>query len=148
MPELYWWRMNIEGQPGPDGVTGLYEIFGTFNQFLKGLSLNNGSYTDAQATASDARLRVVGQKDVLNGKAHLWIDNSTHTWKNVVDGVAIGPVTGTVTISGMPTGTYAVTWYNTYSGTTTGGTVSASSGVITLNVSVLATDTAVKVVKQ
>lgn len=148
MPELYWWRMNIEEQPGPDGVTGLYEIFGTFNQFLKGIPVNNGHFADAQATASDSRLRVVGQKDVVNGRAHLWIDNSNHTWKNVVDRVAIAPLTGTIAIPNMPAGTYDVTWHDTYNGTTTNNTVTVPSGSITLNVSGLAADTAVKVVKQ
>jgi hypothetical protein len=111
--------------------------------------VNNGNYADAQATASDTRLRVAGQKDALNGKAHLWIDNSAHTWKNVVDGVAIAPLSGTVTIPGMPAGTYNVSWYDPYSGTATNsGPVTANAGAITLNVSGLAKDTAVKLVKQ
>ena len=148
MPELYWWRENIQKQPGTDGVAGLYEIFRTFSNFVKGIPINNGNYKDAQGIATDARLRVIGQKDPVNGRAHLWLDNSAHTWKNVVDNAGITPITSRVTITNMPAGTYAVTWFDTYSGATTTTTINSSVQGLTLPVSQLSTDIAVKIEKK
>ncbi len=102
MTELYWWRENIDGQPGPDGKTGLYEIFSYFHEFIQNIPLSNGHYQDAEATLSDSRMRVTGQKDTNNGRAHLWIQNVDHTWRNEVDGIDdISGLSGTVTIAGF-----------------------------------------------
>jgi hypothetical protein len=102
MTELYWWRENIDGQPGPDGKTGLYEIFSYFHEFIQNIPLSNGHYQDAEATLSDSSVRVTGQKDTNNGRAHLWIQNVDHTWRNEVDGIDdISGLSGTVTIAGF-----------------------------------------------
>jgi uncharacterized repeat protein (TIGR01451 family) len=55
-------------------------------------------------------------KDVVHDKAHLWIQNRQHTWKNVVGGVPLEAITGTVTISGLQAGPYAVEWWDTTNG--------------------------------
>ena len=111
--EHYWWTDNIKSQPGPDGNPGLYEIFGYFSDFMRGIPLNNGHYQDVGAQASDPGLRVVGQKDPAHARAHLWVQNRSHTWRNVVDGVSnISGLTGTVTLDGFaPNSTYTVQWY-------------------------------------
>jgi len=85
--EIYWWGENRERQPGPDGQKGLYEIYRYFANFIGNIPLNNGHYRQAGALLSDPDLRYVGQKDTLNNRAHLWVYNIDHTWKNVVDGV-------------------------------------------------------------
>ena len=112
MMELYWWDDNISAQPGPDGNPGLYEIYGYFHDFIKDIPINNGHYVDTAAEASEPNLRVVGQKDIANGRAHLWVQNKNHTWKNVVDGVAnISGLSGTVTLNGFtPNNTFNVQW--------------------------------------
>jgi hypothetical protein len=148
MPELYWWRSNIEKNPGPDGIPGLYEVFRAFSRFIRDIPLNNGNYAAANVTSSEAALRVVGQQDSVSGNAHLWIDNSNHTWKNVVDNVIVPPITGTVTVSGMPDGVYAVTLFDTYSGVTFRSTAESSGRTMTIPVSNLATDVAVKIERQ
>jgi hypothetical protein len=89
--------------------------FGAFYNFIKHIPLNNGFYQDAQAIVSNTQLRVLGQKDLLHGTAHLWIQNVDHSWKNVVDGVLIQDVTGTIRISGFQAGqSYLLQWWDPY----------------------------------
>jgi hypothetical protein len=111
--ELYWWGENRETQPGPDGNAGLHEIYAYFRDFIQGIPLNNGSYEDARATVSDPQLRVVGQKDTQYNRAHIWVQNTKHTWRNVVDGLSdISGLTGSVTISGFtPNATISIEWH-------------------------------------
>lgn len=148
--EMYWWRNNIANQPGPDGVPGLYEIFRAFYTFMQGVPLNNGRYTDAAASVSNPNLRALGQKDPLSGKALLWVDNTDHTWKNVVDGSPITPQSGTVSLPGMPPGSYVLSWYDTYLGVSTRSeTVSVGAdGVVSMSITNLATDVALNVERQ
>jgi len=112
--ELYWWQHIHIYIPGSMDHRPHY---GTYYRFIKDIPLNNGNYVDAQAQASDSSLRAWGQKDQTNGRAHLWVQNAQHTWKNVVDGVAIPPVSGTVTIQGFQSGaSYLIERWNTYTG--------------------------------
>lgn len=113
MTELYWWEVNIENQPGPDGQTGLYEVYSYLRDFVQDIPLANGFYQNAEATLTDSNLRVTGQKDTNNGRAHLWVQNKNHTWGNVVDEVGgINGLSGTLTIGGFaPHTLYAVEWH-------------------------------------
>ncbi len=113
MTELYWWKENIANQPGPDGQAGLQEIYAYLRDFVRNIPLTSGSYRDAEATVSDRNMRVTGQKDLVNGRAHLWVQNKNHTWRNVVDGVdAITGLSGTVAIEGFtPDSTYGIEWH-------------------------------------
>jgi hypothetical protein len=100
--ELYWWSDNRERQSGPDGNSGLYEIYRYFNDFMKNIPLNNGNYQGIEVVLTNPAFRVIGQKDLRNNRAHLWVQNKKHTWKNVVDGVqGISRLPGTVTVSGF-----------------------------------------------
>ncbi len=152
--ELYWWGNNRENQPGPDGQRGLHEIYRTASEFLRTLPLNNGHYQDLQATSSNQLLRVVGQKDVLNGNAHLWIGNAQHTWRNVVDNVSATPASGTIALNGFSANAdYRIEWWDTYQLAVPAvpfkvDSVKASAtGSLTIPVSSLTTDVAVKVFK-
>ena len=123
----------------------------SFTNFLNGVPLNNGRYQELAAQVSDANLRVIGQKDVVNGNAQLWIQNRNHTWRNVVNGATIAPVSGTVQISGfVPGRSYAVQWWDTYltSGqlAVTTSATAASDGSLTLSLSQLTSDVAAKIV--
>ena len=140
MYELYWWTANIRNHD-------LYRHYKPFRDFMDGIPLSNGHYQDARAVASHPDLRVWGQKDTVHGEAHLWIQNRNHTWRNVVDGVAISGVSGQITIPGMKPGPYKVEWWNTYTGTiTTTEVVEAGSDGLVLRLSTsLRDDIAVKV---
>jgi hypothetical protein len=89
--------------------------FAPFANFVREIPLSNGHYQDAQAAPSDANLRVWGQKDLVNGRAHLWVQNHQHTWKNIVDGVPIAPVSATISMAGfLPNTSYTVERWDTY----------------------------------
>jgi hypothetical protein len=113
---------NINTRPGPDGsiANGLNEIFKPYKDFVANVPMANGNYQDLGATVSMATdVRVVGQKDSVNRRAHAWIQNRKHTWCAVVGGVTNCPYTwdssrlsGTVTISGFASNTsYPVQWF-------------------------------------
>jgi hypothetical protein len=115
--------------------------------------LNNGYYQDAQASVSRANLRAWGQKDLAHGCAHLWLQNKNHTWKNVVDGVPIPAISGTVEISGFqPNKSYTIEWWDPYQtnklqqiiGSDTN--VAQADGSISIPVANLVTDVALKII--
>jgi hypothetical protein len=142
--ELYWWRSHIWG-PQAD-LRGAYRLVGAF---LSQLDLNKGGYSDWAGTVSTPALRVVGQKHVKAGRLHLWIQNTGHTWKAVVDGAAIEPVAGAVRVPGFSAGgAYTADWWDTWSAARNVRTeriVADPSGVLVLDVPPLATDVAVSV---
>jgi uncharacterized repeat protein (TIGR01451 family) len=109
MYDLYWWTDNIRNHD-------LYFHYKAYRDFMDGILLNNGHYQDAEATASDPDLRVWGQKDLVHRKAHVWIQNRDHTWRNVVDGVAIPQLSGQISIPEMAPGPYQIEWWNTVTG--------------------------------
>ncbi len=146
--EQYWWRNNLQSQPGPDGQPGLHEIYKSFFEFVRDLPLTSGRYQDLAPVASDPALRVVGQKNLTDGAAHLWIQNRQHTWRNVVDNVAITPAGGTVTAAGFaPNADYSIQWWNPYQGVASSNQVvtASATGTIAIPVAPLVTDIAVKV---
>lgn len=130
MYELYWWGDNLENQPGPDGEPGLYEVYGYLYDFVQNIPLNNGYYQDAQAEASDPKMRVTGQKDLANQRAHLWVQNRQHTWRNVVDEAEdISGLAGTLILGGFnPNTPLPVEWHEF---TTQGLPVIRSNTVVT-----------------
>jgi hypothetical protein len=101
--ESYWYEnVHIYRQDDQGGF--LFDHRGhyaAYYNFIRDIPLNNGHYKDAQATVSNEELRVLGQKDLTADRAHLWIQNKHHTWKNVVGQVPIPELSGTVTISGF-----------------------------------------------
>jgi hypothetical protein len=136
----YWYTDNIWSNK-------LHHIFGNWNRFMADVPLNNSRYVDAAATSAHPRLRIVGQKDVPAGRAILWLDNRDHTWKRVVDRAAITAIHATVYVPmSRPSESYRVIWYNSYTGMPyrTNLTVANASGVVTLTVTGLVTDVAVK----
>lgn len=113
MTDLLWYTHNVKSQPGPDGQIGLYEIYQFFRDFVQDIRLNNGNYQNAEAAMTDPNMRVTGQRDSVNGRAHLWVQNKNHTWRNVVDGVEnISGLSGSLTIDGfVPNENYRVEWH-------------------------------------
>lgn len=140
MYDLYWWTDNIRDHD-------LYDHYKAYRDFMDGVPLSNGYYQDAEATVSHPDLRAWGQKDPVHKKAHLWIQNRNHTWRNVVDGVAISDLSGQITIPDMPPGPYQVEWWNTYNGAIIKTEVveASSDGLVLALPASLADDVAVKV---
>lgn len=125
--ELYWDQTNIVRY-------NLYFHFKAFRDFMNGISLNNGRYADARASASHPDVIVLGQSDRVTGRGHLWIRHRQYTWRNVVDGVTITPVNSQITIPDVATGNYRVTWWNAWNGTpSTSQIVSAPTGALVVS---------------
>lgn len=126
--------------------------FGPFYRFILDIPLNNGQYQDTQAAVSNSQIRAWGQKDLLNGKAHLWIQNRNHTWVNVVDGWSIQPESGTVSVAGFKPGSvFLVEWWDTWTSDPNGHVFLSElvqadvNGSITLTVKNLVSDVAARV---
>jgi hypothetical protein len=140
---LYWYTDNIYDK-------SLHHIFGAWNRFMAGIPLTNGRFEDIAAIASVPDLRVFGQKDLADGSAYAWIDNSRHTWRAVVDGRRIQDVSGTIHIPMQRPGmSFAVTWYDTQTGLplSTERQSADDQGELVLNIASLKTDIAVKIAR-
>lgn len=108
--ELYWYSDLI-------GINNLYPIFKRFKDFMSDVPINSGDFIDLQPIVSNQSLRVLGQKDITNQRAIIWIDNRAHTWRNVVNQEAITPVSGYIEIAGFrPNTNLSAEWWNTCSG--------------------------------
>jgi hypothetical protein len=148
--ESYWYDdkhiYRLEGEGA--GTFDHRDHYGAYYRFIRDIPLNNGNYRDARAMVADQRLRAWGQLDPLAGKAHLWIQNKDHTWKNVIAGRAPPGVSGQVSLAGFaPDTEFRVEWWDTYRGRldAVGAVFSDAEGTITLEVRDLATDTAVRI---
>ena len=153
MSELYWWKETIDTSPGPDGQTGLYEIFKYVENFMKNIPLNKGGYVSADAVPSSSQVWVTGQKDTASNRAHLWIWNKNYTWKNKINNIPnMSGLTGNIKITGFRNNaTLPVEWHTfTAQGipvisTTTYTTDSAGVLTLPLPTDSSTTDTAVKI---
>jgi hypothetical protein len=144
--ESYWYEQEHIYRR-QDGIDLRYQ-FKSYFDFVKNIPLNSGNYEDAAASPSHPKLRVWGQKDRANGRAHLWIQNTDHHWRNAVAGVTPAPVTGSVSIAGFaPNASYSIEWWNTDSGSASasGNIVSDGGGNLNLNVTNLVSDIAVRI---
>jgi hypothetical protein len=133
----------------------LWSDYLRYEQFLQGEPLTNGHYADIGSDTgaiaivnSAGTARAWGKLDAMAGRGIVWIDNANDTWKRVADGLSVTPVTASLEISGLPNGTYQATWFNTASGATSTSTHTVSNGKLTLSVSALAHDVAVKFRRQ
>jgi len=137
--EMCWWREKLE-------PAKRWKIAKAYRDLMAAIPFNNGNYVDAEASSSGPTVRVVGQKDLTNNLAHLWIDNTGYTWKKVVDGTAVQPVSGTVTLDGLRSGSYRVDWWDTDNGgVTRSDQIESVGGVISLSVANLQSDTACRI---
>jgi uncharacterized repeat protein (TIGR01451 family) len=139
--ELYWDPANIRQHD-------LYYHFKSFRDFMDGIPLTNGHYRDAEAITSHPDLRAWGQVDAHHGQAHLWIQNRHHTWRNVVDGATIAPLSGTIAIPAFDAGTYEIEWWDTNGGGVLHTETVVADGSLTLTLPwALTDDVAVKVAR-
>lgn len=139
--DLLYWRKKLD----------TYNRWGAgknYIDFMRDIPINNGYYTDVQASVSNAKLRVYGQKDTTNSAAHVWIDNYNYNWKNVVDGIIAPSVTGSVTLSGFKPGIYTLEWWDTNTAVTRQEQYNSTNGNIVLSVSNLQSDVACKIFTQ
>lgn len=150
--ESFWTGGPFLSRIYKDGSHDHRPMFKTYYNFVNDIPLNNGHYQDAAAVSSHPDLRAWGQKDLVHGQAHVWVQNKNHTWWNVFNQASIPPASGTITLSGFEPGAgYGVQWWDTYQpdptlqviGTDT--YVAQSDGSITVVIDNLQTDLAFKV---
>lgn len=148
-----------EWYPGLLNDRNQWGMYAAYGRFMQGEPISNGRYqaigTDLDGalqiniTDSTGGLRAWGARDAAAGRVLLWIDNADHTWRHVVDGVPISPVSGTLTVHGLPQGMYTAEWWNT----TTGAVVKSETypvgagGDLVFAVRNLATDEAAKMMR-
>jgi hypothetical protein len=107
MYDLLWWSSETI----PENI---YYHFLNYRNFMEGIPLNNGKYVEAVVRTSRPDLRVWGQRDNHNGRMHLWVQNTQHTWKRVVYGPSVPSITGDFTIPDVPSGKYSIEWWDPY----------------------------------
>jgi hypothetical protein len=135
---------------------GLWPMYAAYERFMQGEPLTSGGWapigTDRAGpeavlgTVTAGEIRAWGQRQTATGRTLLWIDNTAHTWRNVVNGIAIIPAAATLTVQGLPQGRYTVEWWDTVNGFVSGIEEHdvTSDGQLQLAVTDLATDVAVK----
>lgn len=136
---ICWWIAAVRKY-------GLTRYIKYYQSFMEDIPLSNGHYVDARAVTSTPALRAWGQKDLVNNRAHLWIDNQPATWKKTIDRVSVPAVSGSVTVSGFKDGPYKAEWWNTITGVVIKTEdKQCVNGDIVLSVQNLASDTACKI---
>jgi hypothetical protein len=150
---LLWGQLNEGAMSDPNYWWG--EHFSQINRsaiakpfwtFIKDLDWNKGGYNAVGATSTNTNLRVFGLKNLTKNKSQIWIQNATHTWKNVMDGTVTAQ-SGTVTVTMKPSNSYTVESWNTYTGVVS-GTQSLSSdatGKLVISINNLSDDVAIKI---
>lgn len=138
--------MNLPWYTTSINANQLWRSFAPYEAFLSDIPLASGGYTDAGATASDPRLRVIGQKNASTNRAYLWIYNSDFTWKQALSGTPPATVSGAVTFRLAP-GTYRVAWWDTNTGVVQRvDTLTSADGRLSITLpGALQTDIAVKI---
>jgi uncharacterized repeat protein (TIGR01451 family) len=126
----------------PNDQWDLFKMFSAYERFTKDEPLSSGNYVEIGTDLSGSRritvtdavgnLRAWGVRDTNSGKVLLWVDNADHTWKNVVDGAAIDPVSATLTLSGLQAGkTYVAQWWDPYASDPAGPGPDSESKIVT-----------------
>jgi len=154
MIESYWYEKPHIVNIRPNGTT-IFDHrpqFRPFYTFIKDIPLSNGFYQDVRAVSSNSEIRILGQKDLTNGKAHLWIQNTQHSWMNVLNGLSITGLSGQVQIAGFqPNQSYSLQWWDPYEVDPTDQIIlteivaSGKDGVISIPVQNLVSDVAVQI---
>ncbi|MCB9457675.1 MAG: PQQ-binding-like beta-propeller repeat protein [Anaerolineaceae bacterium] len=109
------------------------------------LSTDDVRNTSQSIAVSNAKLRVLGMRAANGAQAFAWVQNRDNSrWDQ---GVNNNPLNATFTINQMASGNYRVEIWDTYTGQVTdGGIVAANNGAVTVQVSNLTKDVAVKII--
>ncbi len=135
----YWYSEHLN-------VIPRLGIAGAFAGFVNQLDVNEGGYEDLDAVVSNPKLRIVGQKNIIAGKAFGWLQNTDFTWRNALDGVHSSQ-SGTIAIALSPNTTYQIEWVDTSTGevTTQESITTASDGILPLTINNLSEDIAFRI---
>lgn len=65
-------------------------------------------------------LRTYALADTTTGTALVWVQHRDYSWETIAGGTEITPLTGTLTLNGMPDGEYRVEFWDPFSGNVIG----------------------------
>jgi hypothetical protein len=146
--EQYWVGAPTRDHIYKSGSHDHRPKFGNYYRFIKDIPLSNGNYNSITPLNLHPGLRALGQFDGVNGRAHVWVQNLQHTWKNVLDGVSITPISHTLTLTDLPPNRdLKVETWNTSTGAITNTTMikTSASGNLAIPITNLTTDVAFKI---
>ena len=137
---LWWWGIYVE-------PNDLYYHFAAVAKFVDAVPWTTAGFEPAAVKASTPQLRVMGLQG--NGLTLLWLHNRRHTWWNVVEKQPVPPIeAATVTVTGLGDAAYQIEWWDTWKGVVTGREErQARGGVLSLDVTKLGRDVAVKIAR-
>ena len=93
----------------------LYHHYKPVAAFVADVPWTTAGLGPARATASAAKLRVIGLQG--SDRAYLWLAHTDATWWKLGDGLKPKPVAGaTVELQGLADGSYQVEWWDTAKG--------------------------------
>jgi hypothetical protein len=125
---------------------GGWKYYAYVQKFLQNLPLANGKWGDVAATSTNANVRSVGQSDTVDGEAVVYTYNAIDTWDYLADGNTSQPQSTTLTIPGLPDGSYDVQRWDPGTGTVSATETDASAGgSLNVTISSLSQDVALKV---
>lgn len=109
------------------------------------LSTADVRMTSESLTASD-QMRVLAMRSNNKSKAFAWVQHKGYTWGSGNQSA----ISGTITIPGMAAGDYRIEYWQTHNINTANpqstGTATASGGNVTINISGLTNDVAIKII--
>jgi hypothetical protein len=114
---MLWWAQGLVER----GAWAPFQAVQSFlSPYLSGPGrLSSGEWKDARpacvVTGNAGKLRAIGQVNRAQGMGMIWVDNADHILGNVRDGIAVAPVSGTVSVP-VPNGTYRVQRFSTSNG--------------------------------
>jgi len=107
------------------------------------LSTSDVKLTSETVQTSNTLLRVLAMKAQNNSEAYAWVQNKNNArWDQ---GINTTPISASFTLNGMTQGTYTIQTWDTYSGQITTSTIQANNGSITIPVTNLSKDIALKI---
>ena len=92
--------------------------FKPFYNFISQIPLANGHYEDVDASSTNENFRILGQKDLVNERAHVWVQHQDHNWGNRTGLGPNGEViaeseVGLIVIPGFtPEANYQISWWD------------------------------------
>lgn len=109
------------------------------------LSTDDVRLTSTSVPTSSTNLRVLAMRSQNNAETYAWVQNKANArWDQSAN---TSPLSATFTIPGMANGSYNIEYWDTYTGQKTqGNPVSSSNGNVTIAVSSLTKDIAIKII--
>jgi hypothetical protein len=108
------------------------------------LATSDVAVTSQTASASDPGMRVLAMRAADGKSAYAWVQNKQYRWGTGT--TSPSPISGMVTIPGMTASAYTIEIWSTHDGTKTTASATVGGGSVTVTVSGLSQDVAIKII--